>query len=197
MKKQKIYLSIISLAVSGILFFDANGQNSICKQQDIPIGYLHSSQFGTFPLNKISNAVKSDCISQSKDDFHVAKIKGKVKIYNALTKEEVSVIVRFTAKEVGGKVYLNWYTREDDESGLFVVEHSENGVDFQPIGFKNRFETPANMELLFSLIDEEPKRVSHYRVLALGNNGTYSYSQSITIAITENTSAASTELSLK
>lgn len=112
---------------------------------------------------------------------------------NAITNEvsqPVYKIEKFSSKQVAKKIYLNWTAVSTEDNCFFVIERSNNGIDYKSIGMKKGAKSPNNIPLLFSFTDEEPLAVnSYYRVYLLTSNGqivasifgeiVYSYSEVI------------------
>ncbi|WP_165822235.1 T9SS type A sorting domain-containing protein [Hymenobacter edaphi] len=81
-------------------------------------------------------------------------------------------LVSFTAKLRNGRAYLNWVTAQEKNNRGFEVQRSQNGRDFQTIGFVNgRGNTTTQSE--YNHEDAQPLTgVSYYRLRQLDTDGT-------------------------
>jgi hypothetical protein len=77
------------------------------------------------------------------------------------------------------KNYLKWYVQNDNIGGIYVIERSVNGTDFKPVGLKNRIASTIALPLMYSWIDEHPSDHLYYRILSIGEDGTYRYSSAV------------------
>jgi hypothetical protein len=69
-----------------------------------------------------------------------------------------------------GKVYLNWVTPSNSSDCVYVIERSEDGDEFEPVGLKEGIGSP--IELLYSWIDNNPKEgESFYRIKQVNMEG--------------------------
>lgn len=95
----------------------------------------------------------------------------------SLTPDSINTFVSFSPIYVEGKTYVRWMVENDRKDGVFIIERSENGQEFEALGFKDRVGTDKNVKLFYSFIDEEPPVGSaHYRVMQVGTDHTFSYS---------------------
>lgn len=65
-------------------------------------------------------------------------------------------LTEFTAKYKFGKVYLNWKVQSTTDNNLFVVEKSGDGKKYSTLSIEESAISPADEELLYSVIDENP-----------------------------------------
>lgn len=129
------------------------------------------------PTNTGSNPFAAESGLENKNGMPQPKIKVISEQF-----EVSSPVMGFTGKELRGKVYLNWNTGDDALNGIFVIQHSTNGCDFRSVGFKNRIGSQNRLELYYSWADETPSvEEGYYRILGLGDNGSYSYSEVVFI----------------
>lgn len=99
-----------------------------------------------------------------------------------LVEEKQSSIVSFSPVFESGKTYVRWMVQNDEKDGLFIIERSGDGVDFQALGFKDRVGSPLCVNLFYSFIDEEPEPgVCYYRIMAVSTDQTYSYSDVVRV----------------
>jgi hypothetical protein len=74
-----------------------------------------------------------------------------------------------------GKVFLSWTSKNESEDCVYVVERSNDGRDFQPVGVKEGI--GAEIELYYSWIDQTPPAgFGYYRVKKITKEGTQMYS---------------------
>ena len=83
------------------------------------------------------------------------------------------------------KVLLNWATSLELNNDYFIVERSNNGIDFEPIaevdGAGNSTQT-----ITYSAMDAQPYRsISYYRLRQVDFDGTTEYSPTRVVTITE------------
>lgn len=75
-----------------------------------------------------------------------------------------------------GKNYLHWIVSNDKKNGIFVIERSENGIDFVTCDFKVRISSLVP-QLSYYFRDSNVTASSvYYRVLAMGEDGSFKYS---------------------
>lgn len=98
-----------------------------------------------------------------------------VKYIERLAEQQGSLFAQSFVKNYSGKNYLHWVVRNDSRDGIFVVERSEDGNEFKAIGFKNRIGTSVP-SLSYYFQDESAKGSVFYRILAIGEDGSYKYS---------------------
>ena len=69
-----------------------------------------------------------------------------------------------------GKVYLNWVVRANSDDCIYVIERSQDGVEFEPVGLKEGIGSP--LELLYSWVDTKPVAGNiQYRIKQINNEG--------------------------
>lgn len=116
----------------------------------------------------------------------------------SLIQEKESPIVSFSPVYSSGKTFVRWLVQNDEKDGLFIVERSADGTEFEALGFKDRVGSPLCVNLFYSFIDEEPLNgQTYYRVMSVGTDQTYSYSDVVRVrtdpsAINPATNSAST-----
>lgn len=99
-----------------------------------------------------------------------------------LIKEEQSPFVSFSPVFGNGKTYVRWLVQNDEKDGLFIVERSADGIEFEALGFKDRVGSPLCVNLFYSFVDEEPLNgTGYYRVMAVSSDQTYSYSDVVRV----------------
>jgi len=99
-----------------------------------------------------------------------------------LVEDTVNSFISFSPVFVDGKTYVRWLVKNDKKDGLFVVERSEDGVDFEALGFKDRIGTQLLVNLFYSYVDEAPfPGETLYRVMQVGSDNTYKYSDVVKV----------------
>ena len=100
----------------------------------------------------------------------------------ALKKDDYNAISSFSPVYNGGKTYIRWLVSNDEKDGLFIIERSADGVEFEALGFKDRVGSPLCVNLFYSYVDEEPiAGVNYYRVMSVGTDQTYTYSDVVRV----------------
>lgn len=93
-----------------------------------------------------------------------------------------STLVEFGIVSNGGKVYTHWHVKGEKERGLFIVERSTNGKDYEQIGFKRGIGVFIENKILYCWTDEEPLAEDcWYRLLKVYEDGRYYYSDAVNI----------------
>lgn len=103
-----------------------------------------------------------------------------VKYIEQLVEDEISPFTQSIVKNHSGKNYLHWIVSNDSKNGIFVIERSENGSEFKTVGFKNRISSTVP-RLSYYFQDESAEGVLLYRILAIGEDGSYKYSETLTV----------------
>jgi hypothetical protein len=115
-----------------------------------------------------------------------------------MKQDSVNSFISFSPVYLDGKTYVRWLVKNDKKDGVFIVERSADGVDFEALGFKDRVGTQLLVNLFYSFIDQEPLAgENHYRIMQVGSDNTYRYSSVVKVINTgspmQGGSAASTE----
>ena len=117
-----------------------------------------------------------------------------------LKQEKETTIVSFSPVYADGKTFVRWLVQNDEKDGLFIVERSADGTDYEALGFKDRVGSPLCVNLFYSFIDEEPLNgQTYYRIMSIGTDQTFSYSDvvrvrtDVTAATPATNSASNTE----
>lgn len=99
-----------------------------------------------------------------------------------MKQDSVNSFISFSPVYLDGKTYVRWLVKNDKKDGVFVVERSADGVDFEALGFKDRVGTQLLVNLFYSFIDQEPlPGQNHYRIMQVGSDNTYRYSSVVKI----------------
>ena len=99
-----------------------------------------------------------------------------------LLEEKQSPIISFSPVFSSGKTFVRWLVQNDEKDGVFIVERSADGVDFEALGFKDRVGSSLCVNLFYSFIDEAPAvGQSYYRIMSVGTDQTYSFSDVVIV----------------
>lgn len=96
--------------------------------------------------------------------------------------EEKSNIISFSPVYTDGKTYIRWMVQNDEKDGIFIVEKSSDGVQFEALGFKDRIGSPLCVNLFYSFTDDTPfQGTTWYRIMAVSTDQTYAYSSVVRV----------------
>ena len=99
-----------------------------------------------------------------------------------LSKDSVDNFVSFSPVFAEGKTYLRWLVENDRKDGVFIVERSTDGTEFEALAFKDRVGTDKAVKLFYSWIDDTPPSgFAHYRIMQVGTDHTFNYSDVIRV----------------
>ena len=69
-----------------------------------------------------------------------------------------------------GKVYLNWIAKGNSPDCIYVIERSDDQMEFEPVGLKEG--VGSSLELLYSWVDNKPTTsATQYRIKQIDNEG--------------------------
>ena len=89
-------------------------------------------------------------------------------------------LLSFRGQTEGSKNRLIWTTSSEVNSSHFEVEHSRDGAEFNYLGRVNA-QGESSSPVDYRLIDEDPFSISYYRLKMVDLDGTYEYSNTVTI----------------
>lgn len=101
-------------------------------------------------------------------------------------------LLSFTAEKSGDKSLIQWQTVSERDLETFIVERSENGVQFAPIGSVVPKAKSENEKATYSLVDEKPALgVNYYRLQSKdwGKKGKFSNIVSVDFGVGVKTKA--------
>ena len=99
-----------------------------------------------------------------------------------LKPDDQNAIVSFSPVYNNGKTFVRWLVSNDEKDGIFIVERSTDGTEFEALGFKDRVGSPLCVNLFYSFIDEAPiTGQSYYRVMSVGTDQTFTYSDVVRV----------------
>jgi hypothetical protein len=100
----------------------------------------------------------------------------------SLMQDSYNPILSFSPVHNAGKTYVRWLVSNDEKDGIFIIERSADGVDFEALGFKDRVGSPLCVNLFYSFVDEAPiPGENYYRVMTVGTDQTYTYSDVVRV----------------
>jgi hypothetical protein len=100
----------------------------------------------------------------------------------SLMQDSYNPILSFSPVHNGGKTYVRWLVSNDEKDGIFIIERSADGAEFEALGFKDRVGSPLCVNLFYSFVDETPNPgQNYYRVMTVGTDQTYTYSDIIRV----------------
>ena len=91
--------------------------------------------------------------------------------------------LNFEAKQLAGKVLLNWETASEQNNSHFIVERSADNVNFEVIGQVDAVGHSSEVAS-YEMIDGTPlPGLQHYRIKQVDFDGEYSYSSVVEVTI--------------
>ena len=116
----------------------------------------------------------------------------------SLIQDAYNPILSFSPVYNEGKTYVRWLVANDEKDGIFIVERSADGQDFEALGFKDRVGSPLCVNLFYSFVDEAPiPGENYYRIMTVGTDQTYSYSAVVRVNSTAPVTAAPSSAALE
>jgi hypothetical protein len=117
-----------------------------------------------------------------------------------LVEDNENYIISFSPVFNDGKTYVRWLVQNDEKDGIYIIERSDNGVEFEALGFRERVGSTLCVNLFYSYVDEAPFNGStYYRIMQVSTDQTYRYSDivkvktDLTNPLQQGTSVLSTE----
>lgn len=99
-----------------------------------------------------------------------------------LIEDNHNYIISFSPVFNDGKTYLRWLVQNDEKDGLYIVERSANGIEFEALGFRERIGSTLCVNLFYSFIDEAPfSGNTYYRIMQVSTDQTYKYSDVVKV----------------
>lgn len=91
-----------------------------------------------------------------------------------------ATLVDFKAIYNTGSVYLKWLVKNEKEDGLFIIERSGSGKNFEAIAYKQGIGVPLSCPILYCSIDKSPLQdTSYYRLVKTLQDGRFYCSEAI------------------
>lgn len=116
----------------------------------------------------------------------------------SLMQDAYNPILSFSPVYNEGKTYVRWLVSNDEKDGIFIVERSADGQEFEALGFKDRVGSPLCVNLFYSFVDEAPiPGENYYRIMTVGIDQTYSYSAVVRVNSTAPVTAAPSSAALE
>lgn len=89
---------------------------------------------------------------------------------------------KLTAKANSGKIYLGWSVANSCKRGMYVIERSVNGSDYEVIGFKKSVAGSEYLQLSYYFTDQEPVGgKASYKVTHIAEDNTYFEFEPVTV----------------
>mgnify|MGYP000865162389 FL=1 len=99
-----------------------------------------------------------------------------------LKPDDQNAISSFSPVYNNGKTFIRWLVTNDEKDGIFIIERSVDGTEFEALGFKDRVGSPLCVNLFYSFIDEAPAAgQNYYRIMSVGTDQTYTYSDVVRV----------------
>ncbi len=98
-----------------------------------------------------------------------------ITIYKGLTALPVNII-NFNVVNTGNNVCLKWTVEEETSVNKYIIESSDNGVDFRDI-----FTCMSSYNKFYTYTDQKTLDCKYYRLKVVNSNGTYFYSKIILV----------------
>lgn len=173
MKPEKLLLCI---ALTFVATFTVNVTKAQKDKAENLKNYMENGNFFVKKTGPDKIEVEKTDVYESKEGVKTIlnEKNAVIKYIERLTEDKISPFAQSVVKNCSGKNYLHWEVRDDSKDGIFVIERSENGSDFKTVGFKNRIGT-AVPRLSYYYEDKAGGAV-FYRILAIGEDGSYKYS---------------------
>ena len=112
------------------------------------------------------------------DNQEVAASGEKLDKINARVDIGASTLLQFGTVTTATKVYLNWHVKGEKENGLFMIERSTNGQDYEIIGAKKGIGIPIESKVLYCWVDDEALvEDCWYRLFKMYEDGRFYYSE--------------------
>ena len=144
--------------------------NSFASQSPVNIGYLDVADKYRFngDIDEVKLFGRVLSAEEIQDRYQ--------KTYDAIIE-----LAKFEGRYANEKVHLNWETQSEIELANFVIERSEDGMDFQEIGTVPASGTSTTL-LAYNFTDTDPiVGTGYYRLRVVKQNGNYTYSNIITV----------------
>jgi hypothetical protein len=92
--------------------------------------------------------------------------------------------IGFTAIEMAGNIRLQWKTTMEENAKLYIIQHSPDGRNWTELGKVTAYGN-TQAESSYTYIHKQPAGGNHYyRLLQQDNNGSFSFSKTITFSRT-------------
>jgi len=122
-------------------------------------------------------AILALATSQSLNAQSVSQSSSTLLNRGSLKADTLNTFISFSPVHLDGKTYVRWLVKNDKKDGVFIIERSEDGNEFEALGFRDRVGTQLLVNLFYSYVDEEPLAgENHYRVMQVGADNSYRYS---------------------
>lgn len=100
-----------------------------------------------------------------------------------LVSEDTTVELKsFKAKYNSGTVYLEWRVAKQHSNGIYIILRSSDKSNYETVGYLQGVGVPADIDISYYFKDENSSNnVVHYKVLHVGENKSFIWSETITV----------------
>jgi hypothetical protein len=115
-----------------------------------------------------------------------------------ISADTAAVPKKLTARIETGKVFLNWIVYNCTVPGMYIIERSIEGKDFQVIGFKQGIPTSIPLDLAFYYTDDQPiNGKAVYRVTHISHDNKWFGFPEVTVKKVKAAADSSEEITAK
>lgn len=130
---------------------------------------------GQFSGTSIPNSVTSTSGSMYLEFISDISVRAQGWVVNYTTTVLPLTIIDFTASKAENYVLLNWLTSDEKNTKNFIIQRSNNGIDWVDLGYINSLNNNENNK--YSFKDLQPLQgINHYRLKITDNDNTFRYS---------------------
>jgi hypothetical protein len=107
-----------------------------------------------------------------------------------ITPDTIAQPKKLTATASSGSIYLGWAVSSNSKTGIYVIERSVNGNDYEVIGFKKGVASSLPVQISFYFTDREPVGgKASYKVTHIAEDNTFFEFEPVTIKRSKTTPA--------
>lgn len=130
-------------------------------------------------FDPIDGEVTADFIYSTQDAAGI--ISGTATAVMEFTSSLPIELIYFEGKAVDNTVVLEWSTASETNSSYYIVQRSTTGELFEDL---ERVDAAGNSveELIYEVTDQSPKRFFYYRLMAIDQDESFTYSNTVYIA---------------
>jgi Secretion system C-terminal sorting domain len=145
----------------------------------------------TFAINQLSTStlITKNSIRQTVDTFGNTSMATLYLVFYPSTSVLPITLISFEGKAENAINHITWQTESEVNSDYFVIEKSEDAIHWQnltkvaAVGNSNKTNT-------YKTIDNQPYRLTYYRLLSGDKDGTKTFSKIISIVQSKNNPAS-------
>jgi len=133
-------------------------------------------------ISKLGFIIICSIAMLSQHEANAQKLGNDLKGSARLIEDTEDYMVSFSPVFTNGKTYVRWMVQNDEKDGLYIIERSEDGIDFEALGFRERIGSPLCVNLFYSYVDEAPfDNSTYYRIMQVATDQTYKYSDVVRV----------------